>query len=89
MSILNRFRGLAASCQDPSDDWFSVTLSSNELSQMPRALDCTTSGSVDITSMNGNTVTILLTPGVPYPVRPVIVDNPSSGSVAGGVVGLL
>lgn len=82
------FAGKSKSIEAPADEWFSITLADSDLATIPRAIDCTTSGNVDIQSQGGTTVTITLTAGQPYPVRPIRVKNPSSGTAASGVIGL-
>lgn len=82
------FSSFSTGKESPAENWFNITLADSDLSVVPRALDCTTGGNVDIESRSGDTVTITLTAGQPYPVRPVRVKDPSSGSAASGVVGL-
>jgi hypothetical protein len=82
------FQSHSSGLESPATGWFSVTLADADLAIVPRSIDCIGSGNVDIEDAAGNTITVTLTAGMPYPVRPVRVKAPSSGSAATGVVGL-
>jgi hypothetical protein len=73
----------------PATDWFTITVGTSVLDVTPRAIDCLGAGNVDIESAAGTTITITLTPGAPYPCRPVKVKTPTTGSAATGIVGLV
>ncbi|MBL3587604.1 hypothetical protein JMM61_20010 [Rhodovulum sulfidophilum] len=69
----------------PAVDWSEITPSdSTNMATVPRALDCAVSGDVVIVSASGNEITITLTAGAPYPVRPVRVK--ATGATATGII---
>ncbi|WP_440974901.1 spike base protein, RCAP_Rcc01079 family [Rhodovulum sulfidophilum] len=49
-------------------------------------MDCAVSGDVVIVSASGNEITVTLTAGAPYPVRPVRVK--ATGTTATGIIGM-
>ncbi len=71
----------------PATEWASLTAhDSTDFANVPRAIDCTTGGNAVLVSKSGATVTIILTPGIPYPVRPVRIND--TGTTATGLIGL-
>ncbi|OLS54018.1 hypothetical protein BV392_07205 [Rhodovulum sulfidophilum] len=71
----------------PLIEWAEITPSDGEdLAVRPRALDCAVGGTVAMVSATGSEATLSLTPGVPYPVRPVRIR--ATGTTATGIVGL-
>ncbi|OLS51856.1 spike base protein, RCAP_Rcc01079 family [Rhodovulum sulfidophilum] len=81
------YPGMSVGSTSPAVDWSEITPSdSANLATVPRALDCAVSGDVVIVSASGNEITITLTAGAPYPVRPVRVK--ATGTTATGIIGM-
>jgi len=82
----DQFQSYQSGLEAPATEWASVTPDdSTDLAMRPRALDCATGGTAVIVSASGAEATITLTPGSPYPVRPVRVKT---GSTATGIIAL-
>jgi hypothetical protein len=77
----------SGNANEAPSEWFDVTLDA-DLTQLPRALSCTTSGLVEIVSEKGVAINVMLTAGLAFSCRPVRV-NSVGGSTVAGVVALL
>lgn len=85
--MADKFQGYVSGLESPATEWANITPSDvADLSITPRALDCANSGTAVIVSRSGAEVTINLTAGNPYPVRPSRVK--AIGTTATGIIGL-
>jgi hypothetical protein len=85
--MADEFQTYTKGLESPATEWASLTAhDSTDFTTVPRAIDCTTGGSAVLVSASGATVTVTLTPGIPYPARPVRIN--ATGTEASGLVGL-
>jgi len=85
--MADTFESFTHGVESPASHWADVTPhDTNELASRPRAIDCAVSGNAVIVDADGSEITIVLTAGTLYPVRPVIIK--STGTTATGIVAL-
>jgi hypothetical protein len=85
--MADAFESYQAGMESPASRWADITPhDTNTLANIPRAIDCAADGTVAIVDGTGSEVTILLTAGQPYPVRPSIIK--ATGTTATGIIAI-
>ena len=85
--MADNFSTYSPGLDSPATEWDSLTADNAiDFPNVPRAIDCTAGGSAVLVSASGATVTVTLTAGQPYPVRPVRIN--ATGTTASGLIGL-